>query len=297
MSHLCNVLIVESDSRTVEIAAPLLKSKECKVSYVKQGLNVVTHLTKKDFNLVLLSDSLPDEAGFRVLRRIREKEQLKDLPVILMLSSADDIDNAFKNGATDFILKPVVPILMKARLSPYISNVVDRKKYKEECRKKDRIAKQLDEAFTEMEIMSRLDPLTKVYNRRAFLEKIADEQIRSRRNQKKFTLLLINMINCRRFNERHGYECGDFMIKNAADLISSTLRERDFTARWSGDKFMALLPETELDGLETIKEKINSRFMESSYEYKGMNHKIDVSFSEKVCNGKDDLDAVLKEIE
>lgn len=297
MSHLCNVLIVESDTRAVETTAPLLKSRECKVSYVKQGLNVVTHLMKKDFNLVLLADSLPDEDGYRVLRRIREKEELKELPVIMMLITSDDIQKAFDNGATDYIIKPVVPVQIRARLNPYIANVVDKKRFEEENRKKDQIAQQLDEAFTEMEIMSRIDPLTKVYNRRTFLEKIADEQIRSRRNQKKFSLLLINIINCRRFNDRHGYECGDFMIKNAADLIITTLRERDLTARWSGDKFMVLLPETEIDGLEIIKDKINSRFVESSFEYKGMNHKIDVSFSERICTGKDDLDTVLKEIE
>ena len=55
MSQLCNILIVESDPKTVEIVAPLLKKKECKVSYVKQGLNVVTHLSKNDFNLVLMN--------------------------------------------------------------------------------------------------------------------------------------------------------------------------------------------------------------------------------------------------
>lgn len=297
MSQLCSILIVESDGRTLETAAPLLKGESSKVAYVKQGLNVVTHLQKKDFDLVLLADKLPDEEGFRVLRRIRERDTLQDIPVIMMLSSSDLIDHAFKSGSTDFILKPVDPRELKARLSPYIDKIVDRKRFEEECRKKDRIAKQLDEAFTEMEIMSRLDPLTRVYNRRTFLEKISDEQIRSRRSQIKFSLLLINIVNCRHYNERHGYECGDFIIRNAADLIASSVRERDITARWAGDKFMTLLPETELDGLETIREKINRRFMDSTFEYKGMAHKIDVSFSQKVCSGNDDLDTLLKEIE
>jgi len=297
MNHLCNVLIVEADSKSVEIIVPLLKRHNCKVSYVKQGLNVVTHLQKKGFDLVLLAENLPDEDGFRVLRRIREKGDLTNIPVIMMISSDEVKKEAFESGTTDCISKPFLPAEVVARVSPYVSLVLDKQKYAEECRKKDQIAAQLDEAFTEMEIMSRLDPLTRVYNRRAFLEKISDEQIRSRRSQKKFTLLLANIVRCRHYNERHGYECGDFIIKKTADLIEGSLRERDFTARWSGDKFMILLPETEADGLEIIQNKINRIFLDNTHEFKGMNHRIDLSFSSKVCSGNDDLDLILKEIE
>jgi len=297
MSQFCNVLIVESDPKTVEIAAPLLKNENCKVSYVKQGLNVVTHLLKNEFHLILLADSLSDEDGFRVIRRIREKEALKEVPVILMLTSADDIGRTFEDGATDYLIKPLNPVQVKARLNPYITNVKNYKRFEEESFKKEQIVQQLDEAFMEMEVMSRLDPLTSILNRRTFLEKITDEQVRSRRNQKKFSLMLINIVNCRKYNDRHGYECGDFIIKKVAENISEIIRERDFTARWSGDKFMILLPETDMDGVEIIKEKINSLFNDKRFEYKGMQHSVSLSFSSRVCTGKDELDLILKEIE
>lgn len=297
MAQMCNVLIVESDPEAVEIAVHLLKYENCKVSYVKQGLNVVTHLLKNEFHLVLLSDSLSDEDGFRVIRRIREKEELKELPVIVMLSSVDDIDRSFDDGATDFLIKPLKPIQVKARLNPYITNVKNKHRCEEESFKKEQIVKQLDEAFMEMEVMSRLDPLTSILNRRTFLEKINDEQIRSRRNQLKFSLLLINIVNCRKYNDRHGYECGDMIIKNVARIVSDSIRERDFTARWSGDKFMVLLPETEMEGVDIIREKLNRVFEVQRFEYKGMKHKVDLSFSSRVCSGKEELDMILKEIE
>ncbi len=297
MAQMCNVLIVESDPKTVEIAAPLLKSENCKVSYVKQGLNVVTHLQKNEFNLVLLADSLPDEDGFRVIRRIREKNELKELPVIVMLSKVDDIDRSFEDGATDFLIKPLNPVKVKARLTPYITNVKNKKRFEEESHKKEQIVQQLDEAFMEMEVMSRLDPLTSLLNRRTFLEKITDEQVRSRRNQLKFSLMLINIANCRKYNDRHGYECGDLIIKNVARNISDSIRERDFIARWGGDKFMVLLPETEMEGVNIIREKLNLVFSEERFEFKGMQHKVDLSFSCRVCTGKEELNTILKDIE
>ncbi|MDA3811754.1 MAG: diguanylate cyclase [Spirochaetaceae bacterium] len=297
MSEICNVLIVESDQKTVEIASPILLASQCKVSYAKQGLNVVTHLLKNEFNLVLLSDILPDEDGFRVLRRIREKEELCNIPVIMLLSSVDEINRAFKDGSTDYLIKPLSSVQVEARIKPYIINVKNKKRFEEESFKKEQVVKQLDQAFMEMEVMSRIDPLTSILNRRTFLEKIGDEQVRSRRNQKKFTLLLINIVNCRKYNDRQGYECGDFIIKKVAENIDFIVRERDFTARWSGDKFMILLPETEIDGVEILKEKISNFFGDTSFEYKGMKHIIGLSYSFKVCTGKDKLDDILKEIE
>lgn len=297
MSQMCNVLIVESDTKTVEIAAPLLKNSNCKVSYVKQGLNVLTHLLKNEFHLVLIADKLADEEGFRVIRRIRENKSLNELPVIVMLSSVGDIDRSFDDGATDYIIKPLKPAHVKARLFPYILNVKNKKRFEEENFKKEQIVKQLDEAFMEMEVMSRLDPLTSILNRRTFLEKITDEQVRSRRNQKKFALLLINIVNCRKYNDRHGYECGDFIIKQVAQNISSTIRERDFTARWSGDKFMVLLPETEIDGVDIIRDKLNNLFQLTKFDYKGMQHKVDLAYSSRVCSGTDELDLILKDLE
>ncbi len=297
MAENCNVLIVEADQKAVDIAAPLLKEGKCKVSYVKQGLNVVTHLLKNDFRLLILADTLPDEDGFRVLRRIREKEELAELPIILMLSSADNIENVFADGASDYILKPLDPREVKARLTPYINNIIIKNNCIEESRKKADMVKKLDDAFMEMEVMSRIDPLTSILNRRTLLEKILDEQIRSRRSQKRFSLLLLDIKKCSRFNERFGYECGDYIIKKTARFVEDIVRERDFTARWQGDQFMILLPETEEEGVEIIKNKINNSLEQTIFTYNGVDHKIEFLFSHLICTGKDDIDKIINNVE
>lgn len=297
MLETCQILIVEAETTPAKLLSSLLKNANCKISFVKQGLNVVTHLLKKKFDIVLLADSLPDEDGFRVLRRIRENSGLSEVPVILMLSSIEAINKVFENRGTDYVIKPLVGVQVKARLTPYIQIVNEKIRCKEENFKTEKVVKQLDDAFMEMEVMSRIDPLTLILNRRTFLEKINDEQIRSRRNQYNFSLLLVNIINCRRYNDHHGYDCGDFIIKNVAKYLNGLVRERDFTSRWSGDKFMILLPETDVEGVTIIKKKINDLFNETLFEYKGLQHRVDISFSFKVCTGNDELDDILREIE
>ncbi len=293
----CNVLIIESDQNVVEVASPILITNNCKVSYLKQGLNVLTFLQKNDFSIILLADSLPDEEGFQVARRIREKEEFDSIPIIFLLSSVDNIEKAFSSGGTDYILKPLVSEEFEARLCSYIKYKLIEKKVDDLVKEKKQIMIMLDETLMEMKVLNRVDPLTRILNRRTLLEKITDEQIRSKRNQQKFSLLLIDIEDCNRFNDSFGYECGDFIIKKTAQLLDHIVRERDFTARWHGDQFMLLLPETDEDGLEILQGKISGLLNETSYNFRGLTHNVSFYFVPRICSGKEGIDEIIQDVE
>ncbi len=297
MAEDCNILIIESDQKTVEILVSLLKKWKCRVSYVKSGLNVLSHLQNKEYQLVILSDSLPEEDGFRILRRIKESGKYNLLPVILMLSDKKDSGKVFVGGGTDYIIKPFSATEISARLNPYIKNQQILNRYKIESDKKEQAVRQLDEAIVEMEVMSRIDPLTSILNRRTLLDKVSDEQIRSRRNKKSFSLLLADIVNCRRYNERFGYECGDYIIKQTASILDTIVRERDFTSRWRGDQFMILFPETDKEGIEIIIKKISERLKDVSFYSHGIDHNVSLIFSSSTCSGTDDIDEIILDIE
>ena len=86
------------------------------------------------------------------------------------------------------------------------------------------------------------DPLTELYNRRAFEEIGHREVSGAARTGLPLSLLLVDIDHFQRFNEEYGNAIGDFILRAAGDALLRSLRDEDYLCRWSGDQFCALLP-------------------------------------------------------
>lgn len=86
------------------------------------------------------------------------------------------------------------------------------------------------------------DPLTGLYNRRAF-EEIAHREVSgAARTGLPISLFLMDIDSFKRFNEQYGHAIGDFILRAAAEALRGCLRQEDYLCRWGGDQFCALLP-------------------------------------------------------
>lgn len=92
--------------------------------------------------------------------------------------------------------------------------------------------------------LARIDPLTKVANRRYFYELAEMEIHRANRNQKHFTVAYIDLDNFKLVNDRFGHHTGDTVLSMVASTIHDNLRGSDTVSRLGGDEFIILLPET-----------------------------------------------------
>jgi diguanylate cyclase (GGDEF)-like protein len=88
------------------------------------------------------------------------------------------------------------------------------------------------------------DELTQLYNRRHFQEMLPLEIKRSQRFRKPLSLLMIDVDHFKRFNDRYGHLAGDELLKELVHLIASRIREVDFFARFGGEEFVLILPNT-----------------------------------------------------
>jgi len=96
----------------------------------------------------------------------------------------------------------------------------------------------------ELRHLSVTDTLTKVYNRRYFIQKIEEELERTKRSGSKFSLIMLDMDYFKSINDRYGHSAGDLVLTSMVDMIKNRIRKIDTLARWGGEEFMILLPET-----------------------------------------------------
>ena len=104
--------------------------------------------------------------------------------------------------------------------------------------------------------LSAMDPLTGLFNRTLFFAALEREMDRSARSGRGFCLLMMDLDELKGINDRHGHHAGDVVLREIADRIRSGVRRIDVAARYGGDEFVALLPETDPTGGWVLAEKI-----------------------------------------
>jgi len=121
------------------------------------------------------------------------------------------------------------------------------------------------------------DPLTGLYNRLAYDERIKQEFARAKRYGKPLSLAVLDIDRFKRINDSYGHKAGDKALKIIAERVRKNLRETDFLARYGGEEFVIVMPETALDDGLVAVEKLRKDVSQSHFHYQGTGVNITVS--------------------
>lgn len=110
--------------------------------------------------------------------------------------------------------------------------------------------------------LSETDPLTRLSNRRALKRRALHELRRAERDRLPISLLFADVDGLKRINDQHGHPAGDQAIRRVAAAITATLRASDLGARWGGDEFAMVLPNTRSDAAERSAERLFAHLSE-----------------------------------
>jgi diguanylate cyclase (GGDEF)-like protein len=228
-THKVEILVVEDDPEIGHFLQLHLASPNRIVMIAPTIEAAERILEEHDVALVLLDLTLPDKDGRNFLIQVRESPRTAALPVIVVSGRRGTLPKAecFALGADEYFEKPVQPEVLSAAVAAKIHRAA------------------------ELSRQARRDDLTGLLNRFAFREAFLRAQALGRRNRSSLTLALIDFDHFKAINDTYGHALGDRVLRRAAQTIIGAFRQSDVLARWGGDEFVALFPET--DGRGTVR--------------------------------------------
>ena len=141
----------------------------------------------------------------------------------------------------------------------------------------------------EVSFLAERDPLTGLYNRRIFTQRLHAEIARAQRTSQGFAVVSIDLDHFKRINDRHGHPMGDQVLCLLAGLIRDGVRAQDVAARMGGEEFALLLPATDAAGAMALAERLKTAFAEAEIPL-AEGGVLTVTFSAGVAVWRADLD-------
>jgi len=144
--------------------------------------------------------------------------------------------------------------------------------------------------------LANADPLTGAFNRRRFIELAEAHLARARHDRQPVSVLLLDIDDFKRVNDRHGHETGDRVLTTVAETCTRALRPGDLFARWGGEEFVALLPTAGKEDAFDVARRLRDGVARAVVTASGQRISVTVSVGvATLSEGEGDLDALLSQ--
>jgi diguanylate cyclase (GGDEF)-like protein len=143
--------------------------------------------------------------------------------------------------------------------------------------------------------MTIIDGLTGAHNKRSFLEFLEREIARCARHRRPLSLLMFDIDHFKSINDTHGHLTGDYVLKEMSKRLLGRIRREELLARYAGEEFATVLPETDNAGAMIFGEQIRRLVADEPFEYEGDRFPVTISVGVATVEGEDvDTTAFIK---
>ena len=226
------VLLVDDDTvQGKQIIAKL--SETYQTEWVREPDQTLAKASAGNFDAILVSTLLGGADGLRLASQIKSHEETRNVPLLVLVDEEDSqiMLKALEMGINDYLTVPVDKNEMLVRVRTQIR----RKKYQEALKSQYQMS--ISMAIT--------DALTGLYNRHYLNTHLGNMVKQALKNGKYMALMIMDMDHFKSVNDTYGHDVGDMVLKQLADLIIQHSRSSELAARFGGEEFVVLMPETE----------------------------------------------------
>jgi len=219
------ILVVEDEDLLRWSIQRFLRRHGYEVEVVSDGTEAAARLEAARFDVVVTDLAVGGRDGLALAAEERARHPETQVIIITGQASKETVIEALRQGVSDYVEKPFDLELLLVSI--------------ERALEKTRIVRELVH-------LSRTDGLTGLYNQRRFYEVLEAEMGRARRQGRPLALLLVDVDDFKRYNDRYGHLAGDAALARvAACLRRACRRDTDTAFRYGGDEFVVLLPEAD----------------------------------------------------
>lgn len=139
-----------------------------------------------------------------------------------------------------------------------------------------------------------LDPLTRVYNRRAAMIFINSSFSNYKKTGTSPALIMIDVDDFKKVNDTYGHDAGDKVLINISEIITNNIRKTDILCRWGGEEFLLICNGLKLEDIDMFSKKLLNAVAEAEYEYNEEKYNVTISMGISYFdnNDKDSFDSV-----
>ncbi len=279
------ILIVEEDRFAAARMAETLRSVGHSVTCAANGAEAQTSLDG-DTELIIVSLSMPSCDPLRLVSQYRANEAFRQLPILLIAEDTDLIRVAkglVDLGANDYLIRPVDRNELLARTGTQV--------------RRKRLQDRLQQNYQRGLSLALTDELTGLYERRYLLAHLDELIERVNQDGLSAAVLMFDVDHFKRVNDRYGHDAGDDVLRELAARTIDSVRSVDLAARWGGEEFVVVMPETDLANAAAVAERLRLAVANEPFAVKASGAKLGVTISIGVAAaiaGRDHRDRLLK---
>ncbi len=274
-------IVVAEDSLVVRaVVCDQLEDEGYEVYEAADGESALAECALRMPDAILLDIEMPGLDGHQVLARLKADESLSDIPVVFLTgrTSTAEMVAGLRAGAHDYLKKP----FESAELIARISGAVRIKRLQDELRLRN----------DELDRLSRIDPLTAIFNRRHIDEQLEKQTSSAQRHGQPLTVLMIDVDHFKLVNDTEGHPGGDAVLREIASRLTGVLRAEDLLGRWGGEEFIVVAPQTDDIGASCLAERARHAIAAAPIAIR--DHLVSVTISVGCASGSDTGHALVK---
>jgi two-component system cell cycle response regulator len=235
------ILVVDDEEAVRKLIVDILHLDGYEVSEAGDGVGALQLLAREPFDVVLTDLVMPRMDGLTLLKTARQYRYRAAYIVMTAYASWDSAVEALKSGAEDYLPKPCHLELLRL----VVARVLGKRRLEERAKQAELYEK-----------LAHTDGLTGLYNYRFFHQLLSVEMSRAQRFHRPLSLIMLDLDHFKAYNDVYGHPAGDHALRQLARLLRRSSRSYDLVARYGGDEFVIILPETGKGTAAEVAERI-----------------------------------------